>query len=69
MGMSDHDYVNFSQDHELNYHLTKVNKRETEKNRSTLKTMGSELKTKLNETRLTHAQFHPYVNDQKNRLE
>jgi len=69
MGMSDHDYVNFSQDYELNYHLKKVNKRETEKNRNTLKTIGSELKVKLGKTRLTHAEFHPYVKNQKDRLE
>jgi hypothetical protein len=69
MGMSDHDYVNFSEDYELNYHLKKVSKRETERNRSTLKIMGDELKAELGKTRLTHAEFHPYVNKQKDLLE
>ena len=69
MGMSDHDYVNFSQDYELNYHLKKVNKRETENNRITLKAMGDELKASLSKSRLTHDEFHPYVVSQKDRLE
>ncbi len=69
MAISDHDYVNFSEDHEMNYHARKVNKRETEKNRSTLKTMGTELKTQLGKTRITHSEFHPYVDRNKSRLE
>lgn len=69
MAISDHDYVNFSEDYELNYHLRKVDKRETEKNRSTLKIMGDELKKKLNKTRLQHGEFHDYVKGQKTRLE
>jgi hypothetical protein len=34
----------------------------------TLKTMGDELKTKLNQTYLTHAEFHAYVKTQLARL-
>jgi len=69
MSISDHDYVNFSEAHELNYHLKKVDKRETEANREILKTMGDELKKALNKTRLKHSEFHPYVVKNKNRLE
>jgi len=68
MPLSDHEYVNFSQDHELNYHLEKVSKSQSIANRSTLKTMGNELKTKLNKTYLTHAEFHAYVKTQLARL-
>ena len=69
MGISDHDYVNFSQDHELNYHLRKVDKRQTENNRNTLRSMGNELKSRLGKSRVTHGEFHPYVVSQKSRLE
>lgn len=67
--MNDHDYVNFSEDHELNYHLKKVDKRQTEKNRETLKSMGNELKTATGKSRLTHDEFHKYVKTQLHRLE
>ncbi|QTF09805.1 hypothetical protein [Brenneria izadpanahii] len=69
MAISDHDYVNFSEDYELNYHLRKVNKRETEKNRSTLRTMGTELKNQLGKTRVTHSEFHAYILTQLSRLD
>ena len=67
--MNDHDYVNFSEDHELNYHLRKVDKRQTEKNRDVLKSMGNELKTATGKRRLTHGEFHKYVKTQLHRLE
>ncbi|NVJ59766.1 MAG: hypothetical protein HWE27_05210 [Gammaproteobacteria bacterium] len=61
MAVNDWDYVNFSQDHEMNYHLGKVSKRQTEANRRTLRVMGTELKTSLNAVLVTHTQFHAYV--------
>lgn len=67
--MKDHDYVNFSEEHELNYHLRKVEKRQTESNRDLLVVMGKELKKDLDKARLTHAEFHPYVSKHKSRLE
>lgn len=67
--MQDHEYVNFSEDYEMNYHLRKVDKRQTETNRSTLRTMGTELKGILGKTRLTHGEFHPYVVKNKARLD
>ncbi|MEN4910145.1 hypothetical protein [Erwinia amylovora] len=69
MPISDHDYVNFSEDHEMNYHARKVDKRETAMNRETLRTMGTERKAELQQTRLKHADFHPYVKENKNRLD
>ncbi|MFP1815305.1 hypothetical protein ACLEC2_05720 [Lonsdalea quercina] len=69
MAISDHDYVNFSEDYELNYHLRKVNKRETERNRSALGDMGTELKKRLDKSRVTHSEFHAYILTQLNRLE
>lgn len=69
MSISDHSYINFSEDHEMNYHARKVSKRESMGNRSTLRTMGSELKIQTGKARLTHAEFHPYVSRNKSRLE
>ncbi|MGY3859958.1 hypothetical protein [Aeromonas intestinalis] len=69
MGISDHEYVNFSEDYELNYHLKKVSKAQTEKNRTTLRTMGKELKTMLNKERVTHTEFHSYILKNLSRLD
>ncbi|WP_176454062.1 MULTISPECIES: hypothetical protein [Aeromonas] len=69
MGISDHKYVNFSEDYELNDHLKKAKKAQTEANREVLKEMGKELKEKLDETRLTHEQFDEYIADNLSRLE
>jgi hypothetical protein len=68
MALSDHEYVNFSEEYELNYHLRKVNKKESIANRSALRTMGTELKSRLNKTYLTHAEFHAYILTQLHRL-
>lgn len=68
MALNDHEYVNFSEDYELNYHLHKVNKQESISNRATLRTMGVELKSLLNKTLLTHAEFHAYILTQLRRL-
>lgn len=68
MGLSDHEYVNFSQVHELNYHLQKVNKAESIANRAALVTMGEELKRKQGTHYVTHSQFHVYIKSNLNRL-
>lgn len=68
MALNDYEYVNFSQDHELNHHLVKVNKSQTAANRSVLVTMGNELKLRLGKKNLTHAEFHAYVKTQLTRL-
>lgn len=67
--MNDHDYVNFSQEHELNYRLRRVDKRQTQKNRDTLITLGKELKASTGKARLTHGEFHEYVLTQLYRLD
>jgi len=69
MAINDHEYVNFSEDYELNYHLKKVDKRQTQKNRDTLVVMGNELKQKLGKTMLRHDEFHAYVKTQLHRLD
>lgn len=66
---SDHDLVNFSETHELNYVLRKVGKSQTEANRSKLVTMGDELKSKLSKRTVNHKEFFDYVNTQLHRLQ
>ena len=68
MALSDHEYVNFSEEYELNYHLRKVSKQGSIANRATLRTMGTELKAHLGKKFLTHAEFHAYILTQLNRL-
>lgn len=67
--MNDHDYVNFSEDHELNYHLRKVGKSQSQKNRDTLVVMGNELKAQTGKSRLRHDEFGPYVACNLHRLD
>lgn len=67
--MNDHDYVNFQQDHELNYRLRRVDRRQTELNRRALRVMGDELKAQTGKSRLKHGEFHSYVLRQRPRLE
>lgn len=69
MALSDHEYVNFSEDYELNYHLRKVDKQQSISNRDTLRKMGVELKARLNKTFLTHSEFHAYILTQLHRLD
>ncbi|CAI1871673.1 Uncharacterised protein [Serratia quinivorans] len=68
MSISDHEYVNFSEDHELNYHLRDVNKQQSEVNRNMLRVMGIELKWQLKVYFVTHTQFRAYINTQLHRL-
>jgi large subunit ribosomal protein L21 len=51
---NDSDAVNFSEDHELNYHLKKNELSQTKENRETLITLGKELKAELGKEVLTH---------------
>lgn len=69
MPISDHEYVNFSEDYELNYHLKKWSKAQSINNRNTLITMGAELKGILNVHYLTHKQFDEYIGKNLYRLE
>lgn len=69
MAISDHEYVNFSQDHELNHHLEQVSKRQTESNRTILKTMGQEFKAGTGKHFITHLEFRTYIKTQLRRLD
>lgn len=66
--MNDHDYVNFSQEHELNYILRKFDKRQTQDNRSALSRMGDSMKASTGKPRLQHGEFHAYVKKNLARL-
>jgi len=60
--MEDHRYVNFSEDHEMDYHLELVNKSESKKNRAYLRDNTQwTAKTELNTKFLTHDDFKPFV--------
>ena len=62
MGVRDNEYVNFSEDYELNYHLGLVSKSHSNDNRKYLReNTGPRAKKQLNKTMLTHAEFKPYV--------
>lgn len=61
MSLSDHEYVNFSEDYEMDYHLRKAGKQQSAANRATLRKLGPELKASLGVTYLTHAQLHGYI--------
>lgn len=53
--------VNFSENHELNYLLRRINKRQTQGNRDTVVTLGKTLKKMLKVRTLTHQQFIPFL--------
>ncbi|WP_372373274.1 hypothetical protein ACDI10_16540 [Vreelandella venusta] len=59
--MNDHDYVNFSEDYELNYVLRKMDKRQTQENRERLNELGQRQKRSTGKPRLQHGEFHQYV--------
>lgn len=64
--MNDHDYVNFSEDHEMNYHLRLVGKSQSIDNRKYLRdNTQMSAKNSLGKTRVTHAEFKPFVNRDK----
>ena len=60
--MNDWDYVNFSEVHEMNYHLGLVGKSKSEDNRKYLRDNTQwTAKNKLDKTRITHTEFKPFV--------
>ena len=60
--MSDWDYVDFRQNHELNYHLKLVDKSQSEDNRAFLREKTPwTAKKKLGKIVLTHYEFKPFV--------
>ena len=70
MSVSDHEYVNFSEDYELDYHLELVNRSKSNFNRSYLRN-NTRIKAKreLNKTMITHGEFKPFVDADKKHLE
>ena len=58
---SDYKTVNFSEDHELNYHLKKNNLSQSKENRETLIALGKELKGETGERVLTHEEVDALI--------
>ncbi|SIQ09801.1 large subunit ribosomal protein L21 [Chryseobacterium sp. RU37D] len=54
--LSDSATVNFSEDHELNYHLKKNGLSQSKENREALVTLGKAVKVELEKNVLTHAE-------------
>ncbi|WCE29976.1 hypothetical protein [Vibrio sp. SCSIO 43137] len=65
----DHSLVNFGQEHELNRHLRKAGKRQTQENRDALIEIGKQEKQKLGKARLQHGELEAAIAKKKNRLE
>ncbi|MDI2112478.1 hypothetical protein [Commensalibacter nepenthis] len=63
MPMSDREYVNFSENHELNHILKKHGKSQSQKDREELKKLGVTAKAKLEKKILKHNDFEPFVKD------
>lgn len=60
--MNDWEHVNFSQDHEMNYHLSLVGKSQSSDNRRYLRENTQRTaKSALGKTVLTHTEFKPFV--------
>ena len=68
--MNDWEYVNFSEDHEMDYHLGLVNRSKSQANRAYLrdKTQWT-AKSALGKRIITHSEFKPYVEADKASLE
>lgn len=58
---SDYKTVNFSEDHELNYHLKKNNLSQSKENREILISLGKELKGETGERVLTHEEVDALI--------
>lgn len=65
---TDAELVNFSEEHELNYILRKVGKRQTEENRDVLQKLGRELKDQTGARILKSADFVAYVESKSDEL-
>ena len=67
--MKDNEYVNFSEDYELNHHLRKLDKRQTQDNRDILKKIGDDTKKANNSPRLKHSEFEASIKKNKTKLD
>lgn len=68
MPMSDREYINFSQDDELNYILKKYNKKQSQENRSELKKLGDEYKKESGAKRVKHTEFYAFLEKHADKL-
>lgn len=67
--MNDNDYVNFSEQYELDYILRKFNKKQSLTNRVYLVALGNDYKNSTGKSRLQHEEFHSYVRENAAELE
>lgn len=65
----DKNQVNFSEDYELNRHLKKAGKRQTQENRDALKSIGDQVKKELEKTRLKHEELEAGIKKNKSKLD
>lgn len=65
----EYKYVNFEEDHELNDHLKKHKKAQSERNREVVREMGKEIKEIDGTTYVTHERLDDYMSDHLVRLE
>lgn len=61
MSYSDNIYVNFSEDHELNYILRRFNKQQTHGNRNLLTGIAADFKRETGQVIIKHSEFYPYI--------
>jgi hypothetical protein len=68
--MNDWDFVNFSEEHEMDYHLDLVGKSQSIKNRAYLRDNTQwTAKNALGKTIIKHSEFKPYVKADKPHLD
>ena len=59
----DAKFINFSEEHELDYILKKYGKETSEENRDLLKEFGKQAKELLEKTMLGHQDLYKYIED------
>ena len=59
----DAKFINFSEEHELDYILKKYGKETTKENRDLLKEFGKQAKELLEKTMLGHQDLYKYIED------
>ena len=59
----DAKFINFSEEHELDYILKKYGKETSKENRDLLKEFGKQAKELLGKTMLEHDEFYKYLAD------
>ncbi|MFD1260410.1 MULTISPECIES: hypothetical protein [Entomomonas] len=67
--MTDNKFVNFQEDHELNYQLKKHELRQTEANREKLQEIGKQTRKDTNKRKLTQDEVSSAISRNKNQFE